>query len=52
MEGKPNQQKQKKMTPAQVQRYCDLLALHRKKTGCNPDVNEIAKIAARARRTA
>jgi len=39
-----------KMTPAQVQRYCDLVAKHRETTGCNPDVNELALIALRARK--
>jgi len=39
----------KPMTKPQIRRYCDLVFQYREKTGTNPDVAAIDKIAKKAR---
>ena len=50
---KPNRVMEPKMTPEQVQKYCDLIHAYRKRTkGMNPDAAKIAEIGKKARRLA
>ena len=52
-QGKETESSEKsKMTQEQVQKYCDLTAAYRKRTGLNPDAAKIAEIGKKARRLA
>jgi len=41
-----------KMTHAQAQKYCDLVAGYRARAGNNPDASKIAELGKKARRLA